>query len=370
MNIGFDAKRAYSNRTGLGNYARTLMGAYANTFPENRVYGFAPAISDLFSGPSNYLSVEPKGIWKNFPSSWRRFGDLKQATKLGLDVFHGLSNELPMRRMANVQLVTIHDLLYLKIPEDFKPTDRRIYARKVPHALKLSDGIVCVSQQTADDLSEYFRLPYSVMHVIYQSCSPIFYTKVEANKIKSITAKHGLHRPYVICVGTLEPRKNQVRLVEAFIQAKLDVDFDLVLIGKNTANVWENCAEAAARSKNNAFLKHLTRVENEDLPALYQAAACAAYVSLAEGFGIPVLEAIASGTPIVASGIPCVREAGGPVAYYANPTDVESIAAMLLKAIERGTEWELHQQKAPKHLAQFDPETLSRKLNDLYKSLY
>ena len=181
MRIGYDAKRAFNNTSGLGNYSRFVISAMARLFPENKYALFTPKQSSRFRSfyPQNpsVSVVEPTGLNAKIPGFWRVFNQLSDIKKHKVELFHGLSNELPvgLSKAGIKSVVTIHDLIFLRFPELYKPIDRLIYKRKFAAACRNSDKIVAISEQTKADIIQFFGTAPEKIEVIYQDCDPVFH---------------------------------------------------------------------------------------------------------------------------------------------------------------------------------------------------
>jgi glycosyltransferase involved in cell wall biosynthesis len=371
MRIGFDAKRAFANKTGLGNYSRFVLNALMAHEPGSDYLAFTPKNNqNLFQEfPETAIRYPEKFIDKKLSAYWRYAGITRQLQKEHIAVFHGLSNEIPQGlNGANIRsVVTIHDLIFERLPNLFKPIDRAIYRHKFRSACERADSVVAVSDQTRRDLIELYKVDDSKIKVIYQDCSPVFKNVISQEEKTNIRTSYGINGPFILCVGTLEERKNQHRLVEAFAALK-NHDFTLVLIGKPTAYVEKIKAMITALGVEKQVLL-LHNVPTAHLPALYQEASIFAYISIYEGFGIPIVEALHSGTPVLAAKGSCLEEAGGPGGLYADPYQTESISEQLHKLI---TDAPLRRSlaKAGKlHVLQFGGEHIAGQLTRLYKSL-
>lgn len=371
MRIGFDAKRAFANKTGLGNYSRFVLNALMAHEPGSDYLAFTPKNNqNLFQEfPETAIRYPEKFIDKKLSAYWRYTSITKQLQKEDITVFHGLSNEIPQGlSRANIRsVVTIHDLIFERLPNLFKPIDRAIYRHKFRSACERADSVVAVSDQTRRDLIELYKVDDSKIKVIYQDCSPVFKNVVSQEEKTNIRTSYGINGPFILCVGTLEERKNQHRLVEAFAALK-NHDFTLVLIGKPAAYVEKIKAMITALGVEKQ-VQLLHNVPTAHLPALYQEASIFAYISIYEGFGIPIVEALHSGTPVLAAKGSCLEEAGGPGGLYADPYQTESISEQLHKLI---TDAPLRRSlaKAGKlHVLQFGGEHIAGQLTRLYKSL-
>ena len=172
MRIGYDAKRAFNNTSGLGNYSRFVISAMARLFPENKYALFTPKQSTRFRSfyPQNpsVSVIEPTGLNAKIPGFWRVFNQLSDIKKNKVEIFHGLSNELPvgLSKAGIKSVVTIHDLIFLRFPELYKPIDRLIYKRKFAAACRQADKIVAISEQTKTDIIEFFGTAPEKIEVI------------------------------------------------------------------------------------------------------------------------------------------------------------------------------------------------------------
>ena len=327
MKIGFDAKRAFSNKTGLGNYSRFILSQMLSLGSRFEIIAFKPKSNSLLFPGFPTHQIESSKI-KLFGSFWRSFLMAFSFNKYQIKLFHGLSNELPFFVNTNETklIVTIHDLIFLRFPKLYNPIDKLIYTFKYRYACQKADSIITISEQTKRDLIHYFGISPKKIKVVYQNCSAIFYDSITPKIQQVVKEKYSLNKPYVLCVGTIEERKNQLNLVKAFEKCNFD-DLELVLVGRGKAYKLEIEDYIATQKLNN--VKILTNVVTEDLPALYQATKLFAYVSFFEGFGIPIVEALASKVPILAATGSCLEEAGGDAAIYVNPYDVTAISDVL-----------------------------------------
>lgn len=361
MRIGFDAKRAFNNHTGLGNYSRFIIEALIKCASQHEYLAYTPKPSR----DNNGLKLSPKlpttfiggGLWR----SWLINNDLK---KDNVDIFHGLSNEIPfgIRKSGIKSVVTIHDLIFVRYPELYPAIDRFFYQQKFRYACKNADAVVAVSQQTKDDIMEFYKIPSERIRVIYQDCQSSFHQRVDNQSILTIRNKYSLNKPYIICVSSFSERKNQKRLVEAFQQLGLN-DYELVLVGGKS----KYAEEIIQNSPKNTRI--LYKVPSTDLPALYQGASLCVYPSFFEGFGIPIVEALHSGIPVVAANGSCLEEAGGGGALYANPLDVNNLADKIRQVLTNDSLRNDLILKGKEHIKQFSAENIAGQLIQLYWEL-
>jgi len=369
MRIGFDAKRAFNNQTGLGNYSRFVIEALSPTHPQGgglEYILYTPKVKNLAwlnSFDHNFvIKTSPLGVgglWR----SWLINNDLK---KDNVDVFHGLSNEIPfgINKSGLKSLVTIHDLIFLRYPELYPAIDRFFYQQKFRYACENADAIVAVSQQTKDDIMEFYKIPSERIRVIYQDCQSIFsHSDTLREQVgKEILRKYSLNKPYIICVSSFSERKNQKRLVEAFQISGLK-DYELVLVGGKSKYAEEITQNFPKNTK------ILYGVPSAELPVLYQGASLCVYPSFFEGFGIPIVEALHSGIPVVAATGSCLEEAGGEGALYANPLDVNDLADKMRQVLTNDSLRNDLVLKGKEYIKQFSSEIIAGQLIKLYNEL-
>ena len=337
MIIGFDAKRIVRNGTGLGNYGRTLVNDLSalDAF-DLRLYAPDNGITQLRSqivGRPNvtfcYPRHAPTAIGK---ALWRSHGIVRQLQKDGVNVYHGLSGELPVgiSKAGIRSIVTIHDLMFMRHPEYYKRADVKIYTKKFFSTIKEADRIVAISECTKRDICELGNVDPQRVDVVYQSCSPRFSEEPDASRMWSVRDKYVLPDRYVLCVGSIEERKNVLLAIQSLHY--LPEDVSLVIVGRQTPysdRVHEYVLEHRLHSR----VQMLHNVPDDDLPALYRMADCFVYPSRYEGFGIPIIEAISQGLPVVACTGSCLEEAGGPDSLYVSPDDPKAMAHALAQVL-------------------------------------
>lgn len=368
MRIGYDAKRAFCNNTGLGNYSRFIIENILNFRKENiDIVAFTPKIKkgyfDIF--PMEKILLPQKTL---FSSIWRFHFIKKDIKAKALDIFHGLSSEIPIFvNWENTKtVVTIHDLIFLKYPQYYHYFDALIYKFKYNYACHKADKIIAISQQTKNDIIDHFGIPESKIEVIYQSIQDIYRKETSESERIVITKKYNINEPFILSVGTLEPRKNQLNMVKAFHQLN-DRNLELILVGRGK----KYKEEIVSYIENNKIenIKILSEVNTEDLPSLYQSCLTFMYISSYEGFGIPIVEALASRKSIIAAKGSCLEEAAGDGAIYIEPNDISQIT-QAIKSISYNQDLRYNLVlKGQEHLKNFDSDLLISKVMKVYKSL-
>jgi glycosyltransferase involved in cell wall biosynthesis len=329
MRVGFDAKRVFHNTTGLGNYARDVLRVLCRHAPQHTYLAYNPRPGRIaFTLPGAPLAERgPRGAWRLAADAWRVAGLARDLRADEVDLFHGLSSELPLGLEAAgvAGVVTVHDLIFERYPALYGALDRRIYRWKLQSAAARARLVVAISQQTGRDLHELYGVPWSRIRVVYQGCHPGFRAPAPQEKLDAVARRHGLAPGFVLQVGTIEERKNLLLSVRALAGLP---GATLVVVGRRTPYA-DGVLDEARRLGLDARVRLLSGVGLDDLTALYRLAAVVVYPSRFEGFGIPIVEALASGTPVVTTRGGVFPEAGGPGSAYVDPDRPEELRAAL-----------------------------------------
>lgn len=337
--IGYDAKRIVRNGTGLGSYGRTLVNDLAPIMPDATLRLYAPDAGrdDLrcqVQSRENVRFCYPRHLRFRLQRDWWRMkGVVKDLRRDGVELYHGLSGELPegLSAAGIPGVVTVHDLIFLRHPEFYPALDAFFYKLKFRKMLREATRIIAISACTKRDILYYGDFPEDRIDLVYQSCSTRFSQPVSPSLLVEARRKYRLPQRYVLNVGTVEVRKNILLGIRAM--AKLPADLHLVIVGRQTKYQKQLDAEIRKLGLGNR-IHFLQGVPNTLLPAVYRQAEAFIYPSRYEGFGVPVIEAIQSGLPVVAATGSCLEEAGGPDSLYVDPDDADGAAAAVLSAME------------------------------------
>lgn len=324
MRIGFDATPLLVTRAGIGKYTHALLCALGEVASEHdfALYANRPIPPDPALSHVNYpTSYFPRSRWL-----WEQTILPRTMQRDGIDVFHFPNNSAPLTTRIPY-IVTIHDAS-LFLHRQYHPWQRVVALRlMMPQIARRAAKIITVSHHARRELQQVLKLPAEKFEVIYQGVGAHFQPTATPNIAAAIRKKHGLPNQYILYVGTLEPRKNLRRLLEAFAELKRCPDqrqTKLVIVG---ANGWHmpNFEQQIDGLNLRDCIVRLGYVPESDLPTIYSLATCLAFPSLHEGFGIPPLEAMACGTPVLTSHNSAMSEVCGDAAFYIDPVDTQSI---------------------------------------------
>lgn len=343
MKIGFDGKRAARNFTGLGNYSRYALEALVKYYPgdEYNVYVPKDALNPKFeqivatAGGRMSKILPLKAFARRFKSLWRVWGVTESLPVDGVHVFHGLSNELPLniRKVSPAvkSVVTVHDIIFRRLPWCYPFVDRLIYDFKFRRACHNADHVIAVSECTKRDIVNDYGVSPDKVSVIYQGCDSLFAQSATAGRVAEVRRRYSLPDKFIVSVGTIEERKNLLSVVKALLL--LPDDVHLVAVGRRTK--YTTLIDRFVAENGLGRRVHLLHnVPYADLPVIYRCADVFAYMSLYEGFGIPLLEALNSRVPVIAATGSCLEEAGGPGSLYVAPFDIEAIAGAVEKCLQ------------------------------------
>lgn len=367
MKIGFDAKRAFLNTSGLGNYSRTTLNALLKYHAENQYLLYTPEVKiGLLENQEKFEIISPpKSDSKIRKSFWRSFRLCKELVKQDLDVFHGLSNELPkgIHKTDIPSVVTIHDLIFIRYPEFYKSFDRSIYFSKVKYACSAATKVLAISEQTKEDIIDFIGIDSQKIKVIHQAISPVFFEKSESS---CVLEKYKLPEEFILSVGTIEERKNQLSIIKALLEQ--DIKIPVVFVGNPTSycnDIHKYIAEKDIE-KQVIFLRN---IPEKDLAAIYQLASLSIYISVFEGFGLPVIESMACGCPVITSNVSCLPETAGDAAVLCTPDNIEELGQSIQKILKDSSFRNELIEKGKARAEEFQPEKYVAKLISLYSEL-
>jgi len=368
MRIAFDAKRIFNNQTGLGNYSRTLVDNLRQFYPEEAYLLFTPKLSE---GPNKYKAafktITPNASFKHI---WRSYGIRKDLEKERIDLYHGLSNEIPFWLKNIKTVVTIHDVIFKALPNTYPQLDRWLYEEKTRYAVNYAEKIIAISENTKQAIIKYYGVDPERIKVVYQPCQSIFYEPngiIASNPFSEIPTLKELPAEYILYVGSIIERKNLLTIVKAIWQMPDKQRLPLVVVGKGKG--YKKIVKAYIKShKLEKWVYWLDKVTSvATLKEIYQQAQLLVYPSFAEGFGLPIVEAMLCGTPVITSNVSSLPEAGGQYAKLVTPDAVDelrdAIQEILGDSALRSAIGELGRKDA---LERFDPAKLTKEMMEVY----
>ncbi len=331
MSLYLDVSAAVHRRAGLGRYAESLARALVAADPNryalfyNRERGVEP-LAGLEHLPTRTVALGYK--------PWRMLVWLGQLARVGFDwllpgakLFHATEHLLlPLRSIPTV--LTVHDLIFRHLPAHHKPLNRWYLNLAMPLYCRRATHIIAISECTRRDLISAYGLPPEKVTVVHEAAGPRF-SPQPSEAVTAVRARYGLPDRYLLFVGTIEPRKNLSRLLAAFETVHCEELTDgLVVVGKR-GWLYDAFFATLERSPARDVVIFPGYVPDEYLPAIYAGAQALVFPSLYEGFGLPVLEAMACGTPVACSNASSIPEIGGDAALYFDPTDMEAMAGVI-----------------------------------------
>ncbi len=318
MRIGFDVAKVFGPRDGIASYTTSLLEVLAARTGSGGEFSLHLYAGDVDAGPEDWDQA-----LGHLPACALRHPG-RHPDQDDLDLFHTTSFT-DTGFFDGPVLFTVHDLTFISHPEVHRSVNRAHCLRSTLRAVWQDATLAVDSRATADEVRRWFHVPPERMQVVYPAASSVFAPLDEdrlAGARRRLADRFGLDGPFVLSVGALEPRKNLARLIEAY--AGLDPDWrdtsPLVLVGDGG---WKPAAVFSGEWPD--FARRLGKVDEADLVALYNAASAVAYPSLVEGFGLPVVEAMACGTPVLTSNVSSLAEVAGDAAVCVDPFDVAAI---------------------------------------------
>ncbi|MCS6870383.1 MAG: glycosyltransferase family 4 protein [Anaerolineae bacterium] len=341
MSIGIDYTPAYQQGGGIGRYARELITALAacDSAHDYRLFVAGAARDKLPPVPAaNFRYCPTRLAPLTLARLWHK-ARLPLPIELfvgKVQLFHATDFVLPPTLPRTRTLLTVHDLSFARLPELAAPRLRAYLESVVPRSARRADHILADSAATKADIVALYNIPEAKITVLYSGVSDAFQPTCDAAAQSAVRAKYQLgNSPYVLSVGTVQPRKNYERLIQAFAALPLRwSDLKLVIVG---GRGWLDApiyAQARALGERVLFTGF---ADEADLPALYSGALCLAFPSLYEGFGLPVLEGMACGVPVLTSNVSSLPEVAGDAALMVDPYSVEAIREGLLTLLEEDT---------------------------------
>jgi glycosyltransferase involved in cell wall biosynthesis len=367
MLIGYDGRFITNQPTGNGVYATRLIETLSTLDNRNRyrlyLAGPDPAIPQFLKE-----NVEVRIMPAIHSSAWVRVPILFpwELWRRPVDVFHA-HYTIPPKIKAKV-ILTLHDFFWIVYPNHFVSIKRLPITFTIKKAIARADRILVGTSFIKHETMNYFNVPEECLEVIPYGVDSRFFVKASKDQLKKVRQKYGIDEPYILAVGELHPRKNLQRLLKAFVALDENDQVKLVLVGKplwKTRELFEIVKKAGLENRVIAT----GYIPEEDLPILYQSAEVFCYPSLYEGFGFPIIEAMASGVPVATSEVSSCPDVGGHAAIYFNPLHEESIADTLHRILTDTELRKKHKLAGIEHSRSFTWEKTACRTIEVYRSL-
>lgn len=370
MRIAIDASQIVFG-TGVSFYTSNLLKALSEINNKDEFIVFGSSLRAREKLENKIKDLNLKNNFKNrffsfpplfFEIFWNQIHLIKLENFVGkVDVFHASDWTQPPAKKAKL-VTTIHDLAVLKYPEYFPSRILKNQKLRLEWIKKEADAIIAVSKSTKGDIVELLKIDPQKIHVIYEAVPLEHKVKVNKKDIEEVKRKYKLQN-YILFVGTREPRKNLKRVIEAFKKIK---NLQLVIVGKKG---WGKDKEFSMTNFQFSNIKFLDRVSNKELAILYAGAKCFVYPSFYEGFGLPVLEAMYYGCPVVCSNTSSLPEVAGKAAILVDPKRVDEIGLAIKKIIENKRLVRKLISKGFKQVKKFSWEKTAQQTLAVYQSL-
>ncbi len=366
MLIGLEASALYGCKSGVGYYTENLLSSVMAMAPEHRYILFANKDVKAHARLGGEILYD-RHLFR-IRAAWMQAMLPRALREVRPDICH-FTNYLAPLTSSCPYIVTIYDMTLFVTPRLHRFKKLALDRTLIPHVARRADAIITVSNSARDDIVRLLGVPKEKIKVIAGAVSSAFCPVTDQAQLDAVRARYGLHSPYILYVGTIEPRKNISRLVQAFAQLKeRGLTHKLAIVGQQG---W-NCAPIFAEVERLGLKQDIIfagYVPFEDLPALYSAAEMMAFPSLYEGFGLPVIEAMACGTPVVTSNSSSLAEVADGVALLVDPLCVDEIADALYRLhADPALRAELS-ERGLQRASQFTWEQSARATLDLYEQV-
>lgn len=371
--IAIDYTPAYEQGAGIGRYVRDLISALARLDKDTnyRLFISGATANDLTHSIGTNFTWKPTRISpKWFARLWHRANlPIPVESFVGrINLFHATDFVLPPTLPNTKTLLTVHDLSFVRVPETTSPSLKAYLDRVVPKSVHRANHVLADSQATKDDLIDLYNVESEKITVLLSGIDSRF--KPSQQVKLTIQSKYNIpDRPYIFSVGTVQPRKNYARIIQTLAQLRAQkYDIGLVIAGGRgwlDSPIYDTIAE----TKMSDYVHLIGFADDEDLPALYTHAECVAFPSLYEGFGYPVLEGMACGTPVVTSNVSSLPEVAGDSALIVDPYDVDEITHAIKRLLDDSALRETLINKGFEQVKSFNWDDSARKLHTIYTDL-
>ena len=357
MKIGIDCQSITGTPSGLGQYTRKLIEWLPQIDSHNDYHFFH--------------------CWKNFRGKtynrlfWENCVLPVKASQQKLDILHVPAFAIPLfRNVARQIVVTVHDLIGVLFPENLSPVSRFYWSKWLPFVNRNADLVIADSECTKSDIIRFMKLDPKKIRVVPLAADERFEVQKNEREILDVCLKYSVQRPFIFFLGNVEPRKNLPRLIHAFKQLKRKekIGHQLVIGGSRSWH-YPELAQSLMSSGVAEYIKFIDYVDENDIVALYQASDLFVFPSLYEGFGLPILEAMACGIPVITSHISSIPEVGGNAVYYVNPHNEDELAKAIQHVLSDRNLWQDLKRRGFERVRQFSWKRTAEKTRQVFKEV-
>lgn len=371
--IAIDYTPAYDQGGGIGRLVRDLITALAleDSVTPYRLFVAGASHSQLPPSPG------PNFTWYPVPLSAEWMARLWQRARLPLpvnwltgsiDLYHATDFVLPPVGRGIKTILTVHDLSFMRVPETAAPNLRAYLNVVVPRSVLKADHIIADSQATKDDLCALYGTSPDKITVLLSGVDPRFTRVTDQTMLKSVRDRYGIgEQPYIFCIGTVQPRKNYSRVIQSLAALRAEgLDLQLVIAG---GKGWleDEMYRTLQDTQMQNYVHLIGFAREEDLPALYSGAALTAFPSLYEGFGLPILESMACGTPVVTANVSSLPEVAGDAALLIDPYDMPALTNAIRQLVTDDALRRTLIQRGYEQVKQFTWAKAARQLRAVYE---
>lgn len=360
MKIGIDIQSTQGKKTGLGVYTEHLVRELRQNFNHKHQYCLYE------KDPQKELNTPGRLIWENI-----ELPGLAKRDKV--DVLHVPAFAAPVNKPAPL-VVTVHDLIGKVFPNQSGWPSRFYWGQWLPNSFRNADRIIADSENTKKDIIKHLAMSEGKIRIIYPSGHESFSPHLLPEKIDEVKRKLGIREKYFLFVGTIEPRKNLTRVIEAFLQFKKNqksgTNYQLAVVGSQAfahGKVFRDMLHRFGAQQEDVL--YSSYIAHEDLNALYQGAVALLFPSLYEGWGLPVLEAMACGTPVLTSNTSSLPEVAGDAALLVDPYDVDAICSGIKRLTDDTALWEQLVVRGLRRVKKFSWKQTAEQTLEVYQSL-
>jgi len=372
LRVGIEVSAVTTRPTGVGTYIREILReTLRQAAPDESFSGFTSGLGEIDAAAlaglaqHRHLSVPTRALYHVWNVTQRPRVDRALG---GVDVYHATNFFLPPVQRAK-RLLTVYDLTFLRHPEWCSPKIVGPFSRHIRRFVREADAVLTCSEASRQDITTLLDCAPEKIHVAYGAPDAIFVPHDPDRARALVAQRFGIRTPYVLFVSTLEPRKNLDGLLRAFAQVQRDSAHTLVLVGAEGWNQEPVDAMIARHGVGNRVQRLGYVQDRADLPLLYVGASAFVLPSFYEGFGIPVLEAMACGTPVITTRRASLPEAGGDAVEYVDPDDAEDIARGVLRVLQDPAHTEMLRTRGLAQAARFTWADAAARVLGLYREL-